>query len=178
MNNFFISFQNNNNEMNLLFSNIKDVSNGFYSYIDSTKGEVGVVNNAGKILYSCSGTAISFETMITFFNDSYALVKVEGNDDVIISGATGEIVYKGLGINIKDNNIFSLNFNGITKYIYVYDGKVVKEFDGVSDIVSKQGYDHFMLLVMLACLILVREYCKLQMLTVVIFITTQLIILN
>ena len=122
------------NEMNLLFSNIKDVSNGFYSYIDSTKGEVGIVNNTGKILYSCAGTAISFETMETFFNDSYALVKVEGNDDVIISSATGEIVYKGLGINIKDNNIFSLNFNGITKYIYVYGGKVVKEFDGVSDV--------------------------------------------
>lgn len=122
------------NEMNLLFSNIKDVSNGFYSYIDSTKGEVGIVNNTGKILYSCAGTSISFETMETFFNDSYALVKVEGNDDVIISSATGKIVYKGLGINIKDNNIFSLNFNGITKYFYVYGGKVVKEFDGVSDV--------------------------------------------
>ena len=121
-------------EMNLLFSNIKDVSNGFYSYIDSNKGEVGIVNNTGKVLYSCLGTNVSFETMETFFNDTYALVKVEGTDDVIISGKTGEVIYKGLGINIKDNNIFSLNFNGITKFIYVFDGKVVKEFEGVSDV--------------------------------------------
>ncbi len=115
---------------------IKDGEYGFYSYVNTSKSTVGVVNNNGAILYSAAGTEIEVDTSAAYSYDAYALVHVANDKDAIISGKTNSVIYTAASNSIKSEGdaIFSVNLEGINKFLYFNDGQLVKEFDNVSDV--------------------------------------------
>lgn len=144
------------NEMQKLVTNVKNESNGLYSFVDDVASKVGLVNNLGEVLHSALGESIEVDVGKAYENDVYALVRIPNSEDVIISTKAKKIVYTSAANTIKNEHdaIFSVTVNGATKFLYFNEGNLLKEFDGVNDVsmfnykkgileISKDGVEYY-----------------------------------
>ena len=144
------------NEMQKLVANVKNESNGLYSFIDDVSSKVGLVDNLGEVLHSAPGESIEVEVSKAYEHDAYALVRIPNSEDVIISTKAKKVIYNSAANTIKNEHdaIFSVTVNGATKFLYFNEGNLLKEFDGVKDVsmfnykkgileISKDGGEYY-----------------------------------